>query len=202
MNLKSKFVSIAAVAALSLSMGAGIASAQMTDSEDTLLNVTCPHTSSVGVTVDGQFSVDASVGASSYDASGVEFGIKVDLTCNWSDDFRVRATIGNFNFVGTAPSGSAQSFGGSHLLLTGGSGVYSGPETLIPWAGAPMIEPIVFEGFEVSDPDVIESDSFLFFDKASPGVTEATWDGQLNLLPPNLAGGVYKAPLTVTLTVN
>lgn len=223
MNLKKSLVNSLAAASMLFTMAGSIALAADTDSDaaDTNLNVTCPHTASVDVNVYGAFSVDATAGASSYNADlPGGFEIVLDLSCNWSNDFAVSADIGSFQFQGTAPSGTVDMFGGSHLRLDNGSGVYTGPtiqpETYIvydvPGAGAPDVEGTVFEFLQTADSDVIENetDQLMLFGFiplwnvpiASPGVTTATWDGHLIALPANLAGGTYTAPLTVTLTAN
>lgn len=203
MNISKKFVNIVSAAAILVGMTAGMASAASTDSEDTVLNVTCPVTPSVDVETSGAFTVDASAAAATYNATGVDFTIVLDLTCSWADDFQVSATIGSFDYQGTAPSGTQQTLSGAHLLWTNGSGVYVGPS--IPLiAGSPDVEGTVFEFLQTSDPDVIENDDQIFgiFDLAAPGVTTATWDGSLIALPGNLAVGQYVAPLTVELTIN
>ena len=199
MNLKHKVLGTVGVVALGLSLTSGIAYAD--DAADTIVDVNCPYTSTVDVNVNGNFAVDSEAGDTSASLPD-GFEIVLDLTCNWSNDFTVGATIGTFEFDGVAPVGSAQSFSGSHLLLSGGSGVYDGV-TVPLIAGAPNVEANVFELLQTSDPDVIENDTFFgLWGLASPGVTTATWDGSLSLLPLNLAGGQYIAPLTVTLTVN
>jgi hypothetical protein len=213
MNLRNKLVSTVGILALSLSLTGGIASAAQggvdaTDKADTVVNVTCPYTTSVDVNVLGAFDVTAGGTATSYSADGVEFEIVMDLTCNWSTNFQVGAKIDEFKFKGNAPKNSASSFGGSALLLSGGDGVYVGPEMHQGLfglnAGAPDVQGQVFEGSQKSDSDVIENDTFFFglAGIASPGKTTATWDGSLSNLPANLAEGQYVAPLTVTLTVN
>jgi len=199
MSFRHKLVSTLGIAAIGISLTSGMALAQTTDMDETVVNVTCPYTASVDVE-SAAFSINTAGGQQSATiADGVT--VKLDLTCNWSNDFQVGASIGAFDYVGTAPSGSAQSFGGSHFLLTSGSGVYAGPNVPLITA-APEVEATVFESFQISDPTVIINDSFLFLDYAAPGVTTATWDSNLALLPLNLAGGAYIAPLTVTLTVN
>lgn len=202
MNLSKKVLNTISAVAILLGMTAGMASAADNDTENTILNVTCPVTPSVTVATSGAFSVDTSSAALTYDAHGVVFTIVMDLTCSWSDDFQVSATIGTFNFQGVAPAGTQQTLSGAHLLWNGGSGVYVGP-TIPLISGAPDVEGTVFEFFQVSDPDAIENDTlFGFFDLAAPGVTTATWNGHLIALPGNLAVGQYVAPLTVVLTVN
>lgn len=187
-------------------MGGGIVAAQTTDSDDAVVNVTCPQTASIDVNVLGEFSVDATVGSAYYDAHlPGGFQMVMDLSCNWSNDFTVSADISTFNYQGTAPANTAASFGGSHLLLDNGSGVYTGPDIYL-LAGPPNVEGSVFEFLQTNDPDVIENghDTLLWFQipVASPGITTATWDGHLLFLPYNLADGQYVAPLTVNLTVN
>lgn len=209
MNLRNKFVNSLAVAALALGVtgSAAFAAPADTDSADTTLNVTCPVTSTVDVNVYGQFEVDTSTVAPFYDADlAGGFEIVLDLTCNWSTDFAVKATIGTFNHVGPVGPLQASAFGGSHLLLDNGHVVsYTGPDIYL-LAEAPDVEGSVFEFFQTTDPDVIENgvDWLIIFPfaTASPGVTTANWDGHLDALPGNLANGTYVAPLTVELTVN
>lgn len=203
MNISKKFVNIVSAAAIMVGMTAGIASAQLTDNEDAVLNVTCPSTASVDLTVSGAFELNTTVYQPTYNVSGVDFGIIMDLSCNWSDDFQVSASVGSFIYQGSAPSGTASWFSGAHLLWDGGTSVYAGP-TIFGFAGAPDVEGTVFEFFETSDPNVINNDEIFFglIDLAAPGITTASWDGHLNLLPPNLANGQYKAPLTVVLSVS
>ncbi|MGN6032486.1 MAG: hypothetical protein ACTHQE_12575 [Thermomicrobiales bacterium] len=201
MNLKQRIVSTIAAGALlfGATSGMALATSTSTDTASTTLNVTCPVTSTVDVNVLGSFSVDPRVSNSASLTGG--FQVIMNLTCNWSNDFEVDATIGAFVYAGTAPSGSAASFPGSHLTLTNGSGNYSGITSVLPPAGAPNVRSTVFPGPVTSD-DMIVNGVFIFIPYASPGVTTATWDGNLSLLPANLAGGQYVAPLTVTLSVS
>lgn len=207
MKLRGKLLNTFAATAMLMGMTGGMAfAADDSDSADTNLNVICPVTSQVDVEVNGNFEVNTSSYAPTYDAHlPGGFQITLDLSCNWSTDFQVSATIGTFQFQGVAPPLTASAFGGSHLLLDNGSGSYSGPNIYL-LAGPPNVEGTVFEFLQTSDPDVIENgyDTFIFWNvpTASPGVTVATWDGHLYLLPGNLATGTYTAPLTVELTVN
>lgn len=210
MNISKKFVNFVSAAALMVGMTSGIASAATdTDSADTNLNVTCPATATVDVEVYGNFAVDMTAYQPFFDAHlPGGFEVTMDLTCNWSTDFQVSAEIGTFNHQnpGSIAPGTLPAFGGEHLLLDNGSLTsYSGPD--IPFiAEAPNVEGTVFEFIQTYDPDVIENGYDVFFwwlvPVASPGITVATWDGHLYLLPPNLAEGTYTAPLTVELTVN
>lgn len=213
MNFRRNLLSTVGAVAMIGGLFGGIASAQPadTDTDDAVLVVGCAETATVDIDVVGTFRVDASVAASSYDATLEDgFRITMDLTCNWSNDFQVSASIDDFEYVGDAPSGAADSFGGEHLRLDNGSGTYNGPEQYLV-SGPPNIEGSVFEFFQTDDPDVIENAwDFVFIPWvyvgyapiASPGVTVATWDGSLINLPSNLADGEYVAPLTVELTVN
>jgi hypothetical protein len=215
MNLKNKLVSSVGILALSLSMTAGVAMAAQThsDKEITELNVICIPAATVDVEASGAFSIDRTTNPRVYDATGVKFDVEMDLTCNWSDKFQVDAKIGEFKFDGTLPSGEyAPGFSGAHLRWSGGhvsnyDGItYGSPveEFLfdVPWAGKPEVSPNAFHGRGTTERGIIENESVLFVKQSSPGVTTATWNGELKQLPPNLANGTYKADLVVTLTVN
>lgn len=208
MNLRKSFTSVLAASAMLVGMTSGLVSAQAdSDTENTNLNVVCPVTSTVDLTVNGDFTVDMTTFQPLYDAHlPGGFEIEMDLSCNWTTDFQVSAEIGTFTYQdGPVEPGQLPAFGGAHLYWDNGAGVYNGPDIYL-LAGAPNVEGTVFEFLQTNDPDVIENgyDTFIFWNVpvASPGVTVATWDGHLFALPFNLAPGLYTAPLTVELTIS
>jgi hypothetical protein len=206
MNLKQRIVSTIAAGTLLFGATSGLAlAADSTSTADTVVNVTCPVTSTVEVNVNGSFDVDTGAGETSATLPG-GFEVVLDLTCNWNPLFLVSAGIGTFNYDGTAPAGMASSFPGGRLTLTNGTGSYAGITNGNlangPLAGPPNVIGTVFPGnSSTSGPVIIPSTVFIIFPYAAPGVTTATWDGSLTNLPVNLAGGTYTAPLTVTLSV-
>lgn len=214
MNIRKTLFNATAAFAVTFGMAGGalVGAVDDSDTDDTVVVVGCAETATVDIDIVGKFRIDASSAASSYDASLPDgFRMTLDLTCNWSTDFQVSATIGDFEYDGVAPGSALQSFSGAHLRLDNGSGTYNGPD-VYGVAGAPLIEASVFEFLQTSDPDVVENSWDLIFlpfppfigfiPLASPGVTVATWDGSLINVPGNLADGEYIAPLTVELTVN
>src|SRR5699024_4109562 len=96
--------------------------------------------------------------------------------------------------------GTLTTFGGSHLYLFNGSGVYVGPNVPLV-TDDPDINSVVFPTIFSTEGPMISNGDFFFFDFAAPGVTTAQWDGQLRYLPVNLADGLFEADLTVELTV-
>ncbi len=214
MNFRNKLVHSIAAATMVLGLGASVAFAGEVDSEtkNAGLNMICPTTNTVDLTIGGDFTVNAASGFSGSiagipyyhsDTLTDNFTVVMDLTCNWSDDFSVDAEIGAFNHDGaTTPApGTVTTFGGSHLYLTSGGGNYVGPN-IFGVTDTPDIETNVFPNIWTTDGPMIENGSFLWLDFAAPGVTTAKWDGQLRFLPANLADGHYEAPLTVTLSVD
>lgn len=213
MNIRKTLFNATVAFAVTFGMAGGalVGAVDDSDTDDTVVVVGCAETATVDIDIVGKFRIDASSAASSYNASlPGGFRMTLDLTCNWSNDFQVSATIGDFEYDGVAPGSALQSFSGAHLRLDNGSGIYTGPD-VYGVAGAPNIESSVFELFETSDPDAVENAwdwifipfwGFFPVPIASPGVTVATWDGSLVNVPGNLADGEYIAPLTVELTVN
>lgn len=226
MNLRKKITGVFAASALIVSMTSGIAFAQAGPEDDAYLDVNCPVTPSVAVEVNDRFSVDATGPVSGTNLLGQPYHnsdkidnvvvMKVDLTCSWSTNWDVEATIGTFHFQGSSvPTNTQASFPGYRLFLTGGDfhGLgYEGPSFPVdlidgvPGAAAPKIESNLFGGPGDDQDTAITNGErgvwFFTYPAASPGVTTAAWDGQLKNLPVNLAHGEYKATLDVVLSVD
>lgn len=226
MNLRKNVTNVIATSAILLGMTSGLVSAQPApeDTEEAVLNMTCPAASFVEVDIDREFSINAAdgfsgyIGNTPYYSTNVETDlvvVELDLTCNWVTDWSVDVVVGDFENP-SAPATSAGSFPGSHLYLRGGDfhGLgYEGPTFnylgLLPGpsAGAPEINANVTGGIILgADGQMIDDGSydgwFIDIPRSSPGITTAAWNGQLQFLPANLADGQYIADLTVTLSVD
>jgi len=208
MKFGKKIFSFVGAAALLMSAGSGIASAEVLDTGDgeALVNVTCPQATEVTLSVPSAFSVDATSGTGGYSASITDgFVISANMTCNWTPGWLVGAGMTDFEYMGTAPTGTVDSFSNDHLSLNNGELTgYSGPTSLSPAAGAPYVFQNVFPGGWAGipnfDPLAMTTDVILF-EYASPGVSTAAWDGNLTNLPANLAEGTYQADMIVVLYV-
>lgn len=200
MNLRKSLLSTFGVAAVVIGMTGGMVGA--VEEAPVNVNFGCEsQTGTVDVAVAGAIDVDQFVGNGSL-ADGVT--ITLDLTCNWSSNFSVSASIGDFEYQG-APIANPlldDNFGGEHFRMSNGS-IVSFDYPIIPLVTmVPDYQTTVFAGPTTVDNDVIEDFDFIIWWLASPGVTVFNWDAEVWGLPVNLAPGTYTAPLTVDLTVN
>ena len=239
MNFRNKLLNSVAAASMVLGLAGSVALAQSGPSDDAVLNMDCPAAETVGVTVTGEFTIDGSAGFTGYNIFGQPYydtavindlvKMDVNLTCNWSTDWAVTATIGTFQHEdGSVPNGYQSSFPGWRLSLTDGALLpgtagYDGPvinyETTallagpVVSAGPPDVVEDLFGNFNDSVDTSITNGSraatffgipipFTDVPYASPGLSSASWDGQLTNLPVNLYDGKYIAPLTVSMVAD
>lgn len=206
MNIRKTLLSTIGAVAIVGGMFGGVVAAD--DSADVQVNFGCEsQPGAVYVDVEGPIEVDNDNLLNNGSlADGVV--ITLDLTCNWSSNFSVSASIGDFSYTG-APiynPGLLDSFGGEHFRMDNGSITDYDYPLVFGVTALPEYKSTVFAGGVVDEDDVIEDYDTWFiipvFWLASPGITEITWDAGVYLLPINLAPGTYVAPLTVDLTVN
>lgn len=207
MNLRKAIVSTFAAAGLVIGMGGGLASAA---EADVTVNYGCASTpGSVSVAVDG--TIDYGM----YDSSGGGAVVEVtlDLTCNYSSNFSVSATIGSFGLTGPGSGNPlmATGFGGEHFRMDNGAVESINFPEVAGFTKRPDVQPTVFAGLVTSEDAIIEdNDSWSWIGwfpvigiwQASPGISVVEWDASVHFLPINLTPGTYTAPLTVDLTVN
>lgn len=211
MNVRKTLVSTLATIGLVFS-GAGAAFA---DTEaDVPVNYGCESTpGSVAVAVDG--AIEYAEGDFSGDGATVQ--VTLDLTCNYSANFKVSAGIGDFTLDGPSTGNPLLStgFGGEHFRMDNGHVVSIDFVEIPGFTSAPDVQSTVFGGFVTEEDAIVQDDDsitwvptpwgwfpILGLFQASPGVTVMEWDGSVHFLPLNLTPGTYTAPLTVDLTVN
>lgn len=208
MNLRKTFLSTVGAVALVGSMFAGVANAQ--EEADVPVNYGCASTAgSVSVAVSGE--IDYGLFESSGDGASV--AVTLDLTCNFSSNFNVSATIGDFSLQGPGSGNPlmATGFGGEHFRMDNGE-VASVDFDIIPgFTAEPDVQETVFAGLVTEEDAIIEDDDSTTWIgwfpvigvwQASPGISVVEWDASVHYLPLNLTPGTYTAPLTVDLTVN
>lgn len=205
MNFSKKLVSGIGILALGFSMTAGMAAADPgpTDSDEAVVNVTCPLTQTVEVNVDGEMTLDATTGGvlglpDLVDSTTTEVEVVLDLTCNYSRNFQVGAHISPFYYQGTDTLDILQAsyISGSHFRMDNGDGNFNGIGV------KPEIKTTVFGGIPVNESEAITPGTFIFWDAPAAGITTATWEGGVYLVPNNLGNGKYVADLDVELSVS
>lgn len=207
MNLRKSLVSTAASFAIVAGMLGGVVSA---DPAEVTVNYGCETTpGSVSVAVDGV--IDYDTGASSGGGATVE--VELDLTCNYSANFQVSASIGTFYLQGPGSGNPlmATAFSGAHFLMEDGDVTGVNFPLIDGFTSEPDVQETVFAGF-VTEEDAVVQDNDVFAPipwipilglfQSSPGISTIEWDASVNYLPINLTPGTYIGDLTVDLTVN
>ena len=200
-------LSFMAASAIVLISAAGLL-ADDSATEPTHLNVTCPVAGTVELTVDNAFSADATsaVGATiDSDLLVDNFGLSVDMNCDWSIGWYLNASITDFEYESTAPAGTVQNFDGDLLTLSDGAVTgYDGPTVLTPILGFPVAKAPNAVSSPVWNLPIGGAWSvWIIFPvpHAAPGISTFEWDGQILGMPANLAEGQYTADLTIDLIV-
>lgn len=209
MELKKKLLGIVGVAAMTVGMTAGVATAQSVDTATGSVTISCPHPATVQLGGDFVFDPIADIYAQddTQTANGA-IDITVNMGCYWGP-WQVGAQTSNF----TAPGGF---FSASHFSLQDAA-VTSYYLDGIDGPGD-IFEPDANDAYfsSSSDEDVIleTSENFLTFwiandDFAAPFVTTAEYTGHLTNLPVPvlIALGVtntmtFTNTLTVELTLD
>ncbi len=209
MNLRKTLLSTIGAVAIVGGMFGGLVSAET--EADVTVDYGCATTAgSVGVAVDGV--IEYGQFDSSGDGATVE--VTLDLTCNYSANFSVSATISPFSLQGPGSGNPLMvtGFGGEHFRMDNGAVTDFDFIEVPGFTSRPDVQETVFAGWVTEEDAIVEDEDTLMSPwgpipllglfQASPGISVIEWDASVHYLPINLTPGTYQGEITVDLSVN